>query len=64
MRWELLRGNLTEMSKVKNAELEERALDVASLLLDHIEFELKKDMPDTFKLKAFSKVYQILKPYF
>ena len=52
------------MSKLLNAKLEERALETAGLLLDHIEFELQKDMPDLFKLKQLSKTYQILKPYF
>ena len=56
--------NLNVMDKMKQLKLEEQALEVATLVLDHIEFELKKDMPDTFKLKQFGKVYNILKPYF
>jgi len=52
------------MDKMKQYKLEEQALETATLVLDHIEFELKKDMPDTFKLKTLSKVYSTLKPYF
>ena len=52
------------MDKMKQLKLEEQSIEAATLVLDHIEFELKKDMPDTFKLKQLCKVFNILKPYF
>ena len=52
------------MNKLDQIKLEEQAMEVATLVLDHIEFELRKDMPDMFKLKELSKTYNILKPYF
>ena len=52
------------MSKIEQLKLEEQALGVATLVLDHMELELRKDMPDTFKLKGYAKLYNILKPYF
>ena len=52
------------MNKLDQIKLEEQAMEVATLVLDHIEFELRKDMPDMFKLKELSKTYNTLKPYF
>jgi len=52
------------MDKMAQLKLEEQALQVATLVLDHIEFELNKDMPDMFKVKELSKTYSTLKPYF
>lgn len=49
------------MSKLKNAELEERALNVADKLLTRIEDEINSNPKD---LKILAKIYQILKPYF
>lgn len=48
------------MSKLKNMELEERALDLAEKLLDRIEKSLDGD-PKV--LKALVDAYNILKPY-
>lgn len=52
------------MSKIKNAQLEEQALEVATFALDHIDAELRKDDPDIEKLAKLTKVYSDLKPYF
>jgi hypothetical protein len=49
------------MSKLKNAELEERALNVADKLLTRIEDEISSNPKD---LKILAEIYQILKPYF
>lgn len=49
------------MSKLKNAELEERALGIADKLLTKIESSVDKSPAD---LKILAEVYQILKPYF
>ena len=49
------------MSKLKNAELEERALNVADKLLTRIEDEIISNPKD---LKILAEIYQILKPYF
>jgi len=52
------------MSKIKNAQLEEQALDTGKNILDLIDEELLKDSPDFYKIKELSKTYQIIKPYF
>ncbi len=49
------------MSKIKNAELEERALTIADKLLTKIENSVDGNPSD---LKTLADVYQILKPYF
>jgi hypothetical protein len=49
------------MSKIKNAELEERALNVADKLLTKIEDEISFSNPKDLKILA--EIYQILKPY-
>ena len=49
------------MSKIKNVELEERALELADRLLTRIESSVDKSPSD---LKILAEVYQILKPYF
>lgn len=56
--------NNSVMDKLKQYKLEEQALETASLLLDHIEFELNSDKPNVDKIEALSKVYSELKPYF
>ena len=43
------------MDKLKQLKMEEQAMEVATLVLDHIEFELKKDMPDMFKVRNYLK---------
>jgi len=52
------------MNKHDQIKLEEQAFQVATQILDHMEFELNKDIPDLFKIKELSKAYQVFKPYF
>jgi len=52
------------MDKMAQLKLEQQALEIASLTLDHIEHEISKDKPNLDKIKQLSKVYNTLKPYF